>query len=53
MPNREFHIDIYYAARNWERRIRKIREAAEKLPPNQYFEIRYEKLVENPEYELQ
>lgn len=51
--DQEFHIDIYYAARNWERRIRNIRVAAEKMPLKQYTEVLYEKLVENPEYELQ
>ena len=49
----EFHIDIYYAARNWVRRIRAVRAAAEALPPEQYLEIRYETLVREPQATLE
>ncbi|RMF40577.1 MAG: sulfotransferase [Anaerolineae bacterium] len=50
---REFHIDVYYAARNWVRRIQAVRAAAEALPPEQYLEIRYETLVQEPQATLE
>lgn len=49
---REFHIDIYFAARNWVRRIMRARNDGFSLGPNFYFEIRYENLVTNPDREL-
>jgi len=48
----EFHVDIFFAARNWVRRIRKAREAGANFGRNHYYEIRYENLVENPSDEL-
>ena len=45
----EFHIDIYFAARNWVRRIRAVQDAARSLPDLQYLEVRYESLVSNPQ----
>jgi hypothetical protein len=45
----EFHIDIYYAARNWTRRIRQARAAGSRLGPGHYHEVRYERLVRDPE----
>lgn len=45
----EFHVDIFFAARNWVRRIRKARRAGSRLDPGLYYELRYEHLVEDPE----
>lgn len=45
----EFHIDIYFAARNWVRRIKDIKKARNQLPPGLYYEIHYEDLVRQPE----
>lgn len=50
--DREFHIDIYFAARNWVRRIQHIRTVSQKLSAENYLELRYENLVKNPEEEL-
>lgn len=47
--HREFHVDIYFAAANWVRRITKARADAVSLPVGQYLEIRYEELVSTPE----
>lgn len=49
----EFHVDIYYAARIWVRRIRQARWASGELGPALYHEVRYEDLVRDPETELQ
>jgi hypothetical protein len=49
---KELHVDIYYAARIWVRRIQDARAAASRLGPGQYYELRYEHLVENAEKEL-
>jgi hypothetical protein len=46
---REFHVDIYFAARNWVTRVQKALSDAQRLPPAQYLEIRYEQLVSDPE----
>jgi hypothetical protein len=51
--DREFHIDIYFAARNWVRRIRHIQTSAKKMAKDQILEVRYEELVRNPEIELE
>lgn len=48
----EFHIDVYFAARNWVRRINDITAARKRLPPDLYFEFRYEDLVTQPEEKL-
>ncbi len=50
---REFHIDVYYAARNWVRRIQAVRSAARRLDARQYLEIRYEALVRQPQHVLE
>lgn len=50
---REFHVDIYFAARNWVRRIRQAQASAEDLAPDLFYELRYEYLVEYPEPALQ
>jgi hypothetical protein len=49
----EFHVDIFFAARNWVRRIRKAQAVGARLGPELYREVRYESLVEDPESELQ
>jgi hypothetical protein len=49
---RDFHIDIYFAARNWVRRILDARRSAGHLAEGSYYECRYETLVANPEAEL-
>ena len=51
--SKEFHVDIYYAARNWVRRIRQAQEAGTRLGTRLYYELRYEQLVRQPEQELQ
>lgn len=50
---KEPHVDIYYAARIWVRRIRQAQWASAELGPQLYHELRYENLVEDPETELQ
>lgn len=51
--DKEVHVDIYYAARMWIRRIQDARSAAAQLGPGQYYELHYEDLVEDPEGQLQ
>jgi hypothetical protein len=48
----EFHVDIYFAAKSWVRRITAAQAAGAKIGPQFYTELRYENLVENPEREL-
>jgi hypothetical protein len=48
----EIHIDIYFAARNWVRRIRQAQAAGTRLGPDLYYEMRYEDLVQDPEAHL-
>jgi hypothetical protein len=48
----EFHVDIFFAARNWVRRIRKAQASGARLGPDLYYELRYENLVQSPEQEL-
>jgi hypothetical protein len=50
---RKIHVDMYFAARNWVRRIRKARADGTCLGPELYYELRYEQLVENPALQLQ
>lgn len=49
----EFHIDIFFSARNWVRRIREARASGIALGPELFYELSYESLTENPEVELQ
>lgn len=49
---REIHVDIYFAARNWVRRIRQAQGSGARLSSDLYYELRYEALVENPKAEL-
>jgi hypothetical protein len=48
----EFHIDLYFSARNWVRRIQEARASGAKLGPGLFYELSYESLTENPEAEL-
>jgi hypothetical protein len=48
----EFHVDVFFAARNWVRRIRKAQASGARLGPDLYYELRYESLVQDPEREL-
>lgn len=48
----EFHIDIYFAAQNWVRRITEARSSASFLTANHYYELKYEDLVRTPDIEL-
>jgi len=48
----EFHVDIFFAARNWVRRIRSAQRAGSRIGPDLYYELRYENLIEDPESEL-
>jgi hypothetical protein len=50
---REFHVDIFFTARNWVRRIKQARKSGARLGPELYYEMRYESLVQDPEAELQ
>jgi hypothetical protein len=48
----EFHVDVFFAARNWVRRIRKAQASGAHLGEALYYELRYESLVQDPEREL-
>ena len=48
----EIHVDIYFAARNWVRRIRAAQAAGKRLGTERYYELYYEDLVRLPEQEL-
>ena len=47
--HKEFHIDLYFAAQSWKRRLRKAFASAVKLGPARYYELRYEQLTADPE----
>ena len=47
-----FYVDLYFSARTWKQRLLEARAAAKKLPPSQYYELRYERLTLDPEGEL-
>jgi hypothetical protein len=49
---KEIHVDPYFAARNWRRRIGQALASGARLGPECYYELRYEALVEDPEGEL-
>ena len=49
---KDFHIDILFTARNWVNRTSRARNAGHQLGPDQYYELRYENLVQDPEREL-
>ena len=48
----EVHVDIFFAARNWVRRIRRAQAAGARIGPKLYYELRYESLIDDPEREL-
>lgn len=50
---KEIHVDPYFTARNWVRRIRQARAAGARLGLDLYYEMRYEALVAEPEVQLQ
>jgi hypothetical protein len=50
--DKEFHVDVYFTARNWVRRIEQARASGARLGPEHYYEMRYERLVEDPAREL-
>jgi hypothetical protein len=50
--DREFHVDPFFAARNWVRRIRRAQASGARLGPDRYCEVRYEALVADPDGEL-
>lgn len=50
---KEFHVDIYFTARNWVRRVSQAQASGARLGPGHYYELRYEALVQQPERELQ
>jgi hypothetical protein len=49
---RDFHIDIYFTACNWVRRINQARTEGVLLGEERYLELHYENLVTEPEYVL-
>jgi Sulfotransferase family len=44
-----FYVDIYFAARSWEHRVRAARVAGASLGPDRYVELHYEELTVEPE----
>lgn len=46
---KEFHVDTYFTARNWVRRISAARRSGQSLPSDKYIEVFYEDLVTEPE----
>jgi hypothetical protein len=49
----ELHIDMFFTARNWVRRIRRAQASGAWLERELYYELRYEDLVREPERQLQ
>lgn len=50
--DKEIHVDVYFAAKNWVRRIRQARESGRRLGSDYYIELKYESLVAEPEAAL-
>lgn len=50
--DKEIHVDSYFAARNWVRRIRQAQASGERVGSDLYYELSYESLVASPEIEL-
>ena len=48
----EFHVDIFYTARNWVRRITAAQTVGKRLGPDRFYELYYEDLVRVPEQEV-
>ncbi len=51
--DKEIHVDMYFAARNWVRRIQEAQASGRRLGGDYYYELKYEALVGSPERELQ
>ena len=49
---KELHVDIYFAARNWVRRIQEAQASGKELGSTLYHELSYESLVDSPEQNL-
>ncbi|MEW5987747.1 MAG: sulfotransferase [Chloroflexota bacterium] len=49
---KEWHIDLYFTARNWVRRIRQARASGARLGAARYYELRYEALTQDPAGQL-
>lgn len=50
--DKELHVDLYFTARNWTRRIRQAQAAGRRLGAEQFHELDYEDLVREPEGQL-
>lgn len=50
--DKEVHVDIYFTARNWVRRIREAQSSGKRLESGLYYELTYESLVSSPEESL-
>lgn len=48
----DFHVDLYFAAFSWDRRVRTAMATGRKLGVDRYCELRYERLVNDPEQVL-
>jgi hypothetical protein len=48
----DLHIDIFFAARNWVRRIRQAQNSGAQIGPDLFYQMRYEDLVREPESQL-
>lgn len=46
---KELHVDIYFTARNWVRRVQAAQAAGARLGPTRYREVRYEALTTAPQ----
>lgn len=49
---KEWHTDLLFALKSWQRRVRLARRSGHGLGPDRYTEVRYEDLVADPEPEL-
>lgn len=50
--DKEIHVDIYFTARNWVRRIREAQLSGKRLGSGLFYELTYESLVASPEESL-
>lgn len=51
--DRQWYMDDYYLLKQWVRSLHAGRKAGERLGPDRYLEVHYERLVQEPEQELQ
>jgi len=49
----EWHVDLFYAARQWARRVEAARATGRTLGDDRYMEVRYEDLAADPQRQLQ